>query len=327
MVSNNTAVRTAERTAVVPGQRVSVRVPATSANLGPGFDSLGLAVSLYDTVSVETTDDGVFHAEISGEGAANLPTDESHLIIRTIQDTLGRAGYRAEGLRLQAENVIPHGRGLGSSAAAIVSAVLLANSLLPVAARLSAQEVLQLCSAQEGHPDNVAPALAGKLAISWETAGSFFSTAVDVASEIVPVVAIPSYELSTETARNLLPVSVPHHIAAANAGRAALLVQALTRDPELLLAATVDELHQSHRAPAMAPSAALLQSLRASGFAAVVSGAGPTVMTLAAGSAQADEVERHIAATLESSQMPDGWRVLKLTVDTDGAKVEVHRRK
>ncbi|EMY33295.1 homoserine kinase [Arthrobacter crystallopoietes BAB-32] len=319
-------MRTSERTAIAAGQRVSVRVPATSANLGPGFDSLGLAVTLYDHVQVESTDDGVFSAEVAGEGSAELPRDGSHLILATIRDTLGRVGYESTGLRLQAENVIPHGRGLGSSAAAIVSAVLLANALLPAGDRLSDQEVLQLCSAQEGHPDNVAPALAGRLAISWETGGSFFSTAVDVHPDIVPIVAIPSYELSTETARNLLPVSVPHHVAAANAGRAALLVQALTRDPALLLPATVDALHQSHRAPAMAPSADLMQALRANGFASVVSGAGPTVMTLADGRRQADQVLEQIHSTVSASAMPDGWRVLELAVDTDGAKVEVHRR-
>ncbi|NKX49840.1 homoserine kinase, partial [Arthrobacter deserti] len=168
---------------------------------------------------------------------------------------------------------------------------------------------------------------AGRLAISWEEDGSFRSTAVDIDPQIVPVVAIPAYELSTELARNLLPGSVPHAAAAANSGRAALLVQALTRDPSLLLPGTVDALHQSQRAPAMLPSADLIRTLRAAGYAAVVSGAGPTVMTLAAGPAQADAVEALISKHLESSDLPDGWRVLRLTVDTEGAKVIVHPRK
>ncbi|MFD1211222.1 homoserine kinase [Arthrobacter sp. GCM10027362] len=319
-------MRILERTAVKAGQRVSVQVPATSANLGPGFDSLGLAVGLYDTVSVETTEDGIFRAQVTGEGASALPTDESHLIIRTLRETLESAGFSAAGLRLRAENVIPHGRGLGSSAAAIVSAVLAANALLPAEARLDAAQILQRCSELEGHPDNVAPALAGRLAISWEEDGTFFSTAVDIDPEVVPVVAIPAYELSTETARNLLPDMVSHSAAAANSGRAALLVQALTRDPSLLLPGTVDALHQAHRAPAMRPSADLIQALRAAGFAAVVSGAGPTVMTLAAGAEQADAVEALIADHLKSSDSPDGWRVLRLAVDTEGARVRVHPR-
>jgi len=173
-------LRILERTVVKAGQRVSVQVPATSANLGPGFDSLGLALGLYDTVTLETTDDGVFRAHVVGEGSSVLPTDESHLIIRTVRETLESAGFSAPGLRLRAENVIPHGRGLGSSAAAIVSAVLAANALLPAEARLSAAQVLQRCSELEGHPDNVAPALAGRLAISWEEDGAFCSTAVDI---------------------------------------------------------------------------------------------------------------------------------------------------
>ncbi|MFT4468447.1 homoserine kinase [Arthrobacter sulfonylureivorans] len=311
---------------IAPGQRVTVRVPATSANLGPGFDSLGLALAFYDTVTVESTDDGVFHASVAGEGAANLPSDESHLIIRTLRSTLRQAGYDAGGLRLEAENLIPHGRGMGSSAAAVVSAVLLANALLPEQDRLDAGKILQICSTLEGHPDNVAPALSGQLAISWEEAGVFYSTRVPICQGIVPVVAIPSYELSTETARNLLPATVPHHVAAANSGRAALLVHALTRDPSLLRAGTEEWLHQRHRAPAMEPSAALIESLRGQGHAAVVSGAGPTVMTLAADEAEAVQVQRAIAAHLDQHDMPEGWRVLKLAVDTDGAKVEVHPR-
>jgi homoserine kinase len=315
-----------ERTVVEAGQCVSVRVPATSANLGPGFDSLGLALGLYDMVTVQTTADGIYRAQVAGEGASALPTDESHLIIRTVRETLESAGFSAAGLRLRAENVIPHGRGLGSSAAAIVSAVLAANALLPAEARLSDAQILQRCSDLEGHPDNVAPALAGRLAISWEDSGTFFSTAVDIDPGIVPVVAVPAYELSTELARNLLPVSVPHAAAAANSGRAALLVQALTRDPALLLPGTVDALHQAHRAPAMQPSADLIGALRAAGYAAVVSGAGPTVMTLAADQEQAGAVEELVARHLESSDMPDGWRVLRLAVDTEGAKVKVHPR-
>ena len=143
---------------IAPGQRITVRVPATSANLGPGFDSLGLALAFHDTVTVESTDDGVFQASVRGEGAANLPTDESHLWSAPCAARCAEAGYDAGGLRLEAENLIPHGRGMGSSAAAVVSAVLLADALLPEQARLGAGRILQIWSALEGHPDNVAPA-------------------------------------------------------------------------------------------------------------------------------------------------------------------------
>ena len=310
---------------VAAGQDLSVRVPATSANLGPGFDSLGLAVTLYDTVRVRTTDSDGIRVRVAGEGAAVLPTDETHLVARTIVDTIRRAGYAAGGFELECENVIPHGRGLGSSASAIVSGVLAGNALLPPSARLDAAGLLHACSALEGHPDNVAPALAGALAVSWEQEGIFRSVRAEVHPDIIPVAAVPATELSTESARGLLPAMVPHRDAAANSGRAALLMQALTADPSLLSEGTEDFLHQGYRAPAMAPSAQLITALRAAGFAAVVSGAGPTVMTLAAGAEQADAAEAFLAAHL-SGENSGNWRVLRLGVDRDGARVVLHHR-
>lgn len=310
---------------VAAGQDLTVRVPATSANLGPGFDSLGLAVTLYDTVRVRTTDSDGIRVRVAGEGAAVLPTDETHLVARTIVDTIRRAGYAAGGFELECENVIPHGRGLGSSASAIVSGVLAGNALLPPSARLDAAGLLHACSALEGHPDNVAPALAGALAVSWEQEGVFRSVRAEVHPDIIPVAAVPATELSTESARGLLPAMVPHRDAAANSGRAALLMQALTADPSLLSEGTEDFLHQGYRAPAMAPSAQLITALRAAGFAAVVSGAGPTVMTLAAGAEQADAAEAFLAAHL-SGENSGNWRVLRLGVDRDGARVVLHQR-
>ncbi|WP_442860736.1 homoserine kinase [Arthrobacter sp. zg-Y750] len=311
---------------VTPGQDISVRVPATSANLGPGFDSLGLALDLHDTVRVRTVEEEGILVEVAGEGAGNVPLDSSHLVVRALLSTLAAAGYTAPGLHLSAANAIPHGRGLGSSASAIVSGVLAANTLLPAEARLDAAGLLHACSALEGHPDNVAPALAGDLAISWETGGRFRSARASVHPDVVPVAAIPATELSTASARGLLPASVPHRTAAANSGRAALLVHALTHDPSLLLEGTRDELHQSFRAPAMLPSAELMASLRAAGFAAVISGAGPTVLCLAAGVAEAREAEGLITEHLLAAGSREKWRVLSLGVQRDGARVEVHQR-
>ncbi|NUP73879.1 MAG: homoserine kinase [Sinomonas sp.] len=322
---------------VAAGQRITVRVPATSANLGPGYDSLGLALSLHDTVSVETTDDDELAFAMSGEGADTLPRDASHLVVRTIDAALERLGYRRAGLRLTAINVSPHGRGLGSSASATVAAVLAARELVGPADRPDRQWVLQLCSEIEGHPDNVAPAIFGSLALSWQDGDAFRTAIARVHEDVVPIVAIPDYELSTELARSLLPSSVPHHAAAANSGRAALLVHALTQEPSLLVPATEDYLHQSYRASAMRPSAALIRKLRAEGHAAVVSGAGPTVLALAAGAAEADEVQAAVerfAQGRHSSGRPDAyptegataWRVMRLSVDAEGAKVEVHSR-
>ena len=319
---------TAPTTVVLPlieaGQRVTVRVPATSANLGPGYDSLGLALALHDTLTVESLETNELLFELSGEGAESLPRDASHLVVRAMEAAFSRLGYRQGGLRITATNVNPHGRGLGSSASAVVAAVSAANAMVPTAVQRGRDWILQLTSEMEGHPDNVAPAIFGGLALSWQDSDQYRSTCATVVESVIPIVAVPDFELSTEAARALLPASVGHHAAAMNSGRAALLIHALTHKPEFLLAGTEDYLHQSYRAEAMRPSAALIRALRSAGHAAVVSGAGPTVLVLANGEAEAAE----ILALIESfTNTPGiGWRVLKLAVDVEGAKVDLHRR-
>ncbi|MGJ3188693.1 homoserine kinase [Paenarthrobacter nitroguajacolicus] len=315
-----------DRALVAAGQRLTVKVPGTSANLGPGYDSLGLALSIYDTLTVETLSTGELEFELSGEGADTLPRDASHLVVRAIDLALDRLGFQRSGLRITADNVNPHGRGLGSSASAVVAAVTAANALVPAESQQNRDWILQLTSEMEGHPDNVAPAIFGGLALSWQDSEQYSSTHADVAPTVIPVVAVPDYELSTETARGLLPASVGHHAAAMNSGRAALLIHALTAQPEFLLPGTEDYLHQSYRAQAMRPSADLIAALRTAGHAAVVSGAGPTVMVLANGEGEAAAVVDFIEA-FTSSNTPDvGWRVMTLAVDVQGARVEVHRR-
>jgi homoserine kinase len=316
----------ADSPAVPAGQLVTVRVPATSANLGPGYDSLGLALSLHDTLTVETLDNGELQFELSGEGAESLPRDASHLVVKAITHALERLGFRHQGLRITAENINPHGRGLGSSASAVVAAVTAANALVPEASRRGKDWILQLTSEMEGHPDNVAPAIFGGLALSWQDSDQYSSTRAEVAESVVPVVAVPDFELSTEAARALLPASVGHHAAAMNSGRAALLIHALTTKPEFLLPGTEDYLHQSYRAQAMAPSAELIAALRRAGHAAVVSGAGPTVLVLASSDAEAAMVVDFIGAHTARDTPEVGWRVMKLAVDVEGAKVEVHRQ-
>ncbi|AXJ11381.1 homoserine kinase [Arthrobacter sp. PM3] len=312
--------------AVPAGQVVTVRVPATSANLGPGYDSLGLALTLHDTLTVETLTSGELEFELSGEGAESLPRDATHLVVKALTEALHRLGYRHEGLRITADNVNPHGRGLGSSASAVVAAVSAANALVPAESRRGREWILQLTSEMEGHPDNVAPAIFGGLALSWQDSDQYSSTCATVAPSVIPVVAVPDYELSTEAARALLPASVGHHAAAMNSGRAALLIHALTANPEFLLAGTEDYLHQSYRAEAMRPSAGLIAALRRAGHAAVVSGAGPTVLVLANGEAEAAGIVDFIGTYTAANTPEVGWRVLKLAVDVEGAKVEVHRR-
>ncbi len=312
--------------AVPAGLQVTVRVPATSANLGPGYDSLGLALSLHDTLTVETLAGGGLEFELSGEGAETLPRDANHLVVRAITEALHRLGFRHEGLRITAENVNPHGRGLGSSASAVVAAVTAANALVPEVSRRGKDWILQLTSEMEGHPDNVAPAIFGGLALSWQDSDQYSSTCATVARSVIPVVAVPDFELSTEAARALLPASVGHHAAAMNSGRAALLIHALTQDPQFLLAGTEDYLHQSYRAEAMRPSSDLIAALRRAGHAAVVSGAGPTVLVLANGEAEARTIVDFIDSFTAANTPEVGWRVMKLAVDLEGAKVEVHRR-
>ena len=311
---------------IEPGQRVTVRVPGTTANLGPGYDSLGLALALHDTLTVESLESEELLFDLRGEGADTLPRDASHLVIRAMEAAFERLGFRHGGLKVTADNVNPHGRGLGSSASAVVAAVSAANALVPEASRRGKDWILQLTSELEGHPDNVAPAIFGGLALSWQDSDQYSSTSVTVFETVVPVVAVPDFELSTEAARALLPASVGHHAAAMNAGRAALLIHALTSKPQFLLAGTEDYLHQSYRAEAMRPSAALISALRAAGHAAVVSGAGPTVLVLADGQAEAAAVVGFIEEFTAANTPDIGWRVLKLAVDVEGAKVELHRR-
>jgi homoserine kinase len=311
---------------IEPGQRVTVRVPATSANLGPGYDSLGLALALHDTLTVESLDTDELLFELRGEGAETLPRDASHLVIRAMDAAFERLGYRHGGLKVTAENVNPHGRGLGSSASAVVAAVSAANAMVPAGSRRGKDWILQLTSELEGHPDNVAPAIFGGLALSWQDSEQYSSTSATVAGDVIPIVAVPDFELSTEAARALLPASVGHHAAAMNSGRAALLIHALTQEPEFLLPGTEDYLHQSYRAEAMRPSAALIGALRKAGYAAVVSGAGPTVLVLANGEAQAADALAFIKSFTANNTPDVGWRVLKLAVDVEGAKVDLHRR-
>ena len=298
----------------IAGQAVRVRAPATSANLGPGFDCFGMALTLYDDVVVEVAADGL-RIEVAGEGADEVPRGERHLVVRALRAGFAALGEQPPGLTLRCTNCIPHGRGLGSSAAAIVTGLLAARALAARGAEgLDTDALLALATRLEGHPDNVAACLYGGLTLAWLQDGMPAAVRLEPAPEVVPLVFIPTSELSTEHARGLLPATVPHADAAANAGRAALLVAALTRRADLLLAATEDRLHQDYRAPAMPESAALVKRLRTAGIPAVVSGAGPSVLVLAT-SATLSQLREPGGA------IPPGWRELPVEVDASGAAV------
>ena len=306
---------------LAPGTAASVSVPATSANLGPGFDSMGLALELRDEVTL-TVVAGPDVAEVEGEGAATLPRDGAHLILRLAHEHLRDRGFTAPGLHLRAVNRIPHARGLGSSAAAVVAAYAAAESLLPATLRRAPADLLEAATRFEGHPDNVAPALVGGATVSWtrDDVPGPATARLRLHERVVPVVAIPDTELSTHVARGVLPAEVPHAVAAAQAGRAALLVHALAEDPALLLAATRDWLHQEPRAVAMPASAALVAGLRERGHAAVVSGAGPTVLALCDGVQAAEHAAE--AARALTADGAAAWRVLVPCVAVDGVRVE-----
>jgi homoserine kinase len=295
---------------------VRVRVPATSANLGPGFDALGLALGLRDDVEVgldeEMAGSGL-SIEVSGEGEDTVGRGADHLIARTFRSAYTLMGGSPPGLWIRCVNRIPHARGRGSSSAATIAGILAARALHPDGKAFTDDDVLALATRVEGHPDNVAPCLAGGLTIAWQTRAGPRLTRLDVAPSVRPVAFVPDTRLATERARGLLPETVPHADAAANAGRAALLVAALTAAPELLLDATEDRLHQSYRAPAMPESVELVARMRARGVAAVVSGAGPTVLALTFRDGEVDSIAAEVGTS---------WHIHPLDVAPHGADVQ-----
>lgn len=365
---------------------VRVRVPATSANLGPGYDALGLALALHDQVEARVTPSGV-SISVWGEGAELADAGERHLVVFAMRAAFDELGVgQPPGIELRCVNGIPQGRGLGSSAAAISAGILAARAL--AGAPTGPQDALQLANALEGHPDNVAPCLYGGLTVAWlsigdpaadgiaggglagggpvsggqlagsatggavagggavdwpvaggsviagplatgSVGGSMVARAVRLAPlpELKPVVMVAPEPVPTEVARGLLPGEVAHADAVANAGRAALLVAALTGGgsgsagwegtarPEALLAATEDRLHQDYRAPAMPATADLISRLRAAGVPAVVSGAGPSVLAFAGAD---DDLGK-----LDSISRGTGidWRISRLDIEQQGASV------
>ncbi|RWZ46588.1 homoserine kinase [Labedella phragmitis] len=299
------------------GRRVAVRVPATTANLGPGFDTLGLALSVYDELTVEAVERPGVRVYVEGVGAGEVPTDESNLVASSLLHALSALAVEAPGLELHARNTIPHGRGLGSSGAAVVAGIMAAKGLVEGVVDVDDETLLRLATEIEGHPDNVAPALFGGLAIAWTTVAGPAQKTLLVHRGVSPLILVPETTLSTKVARSLQPEHVPHEDAVFNVSRSALLVAALTQSPELLFAATEDKLHQSYRASAMPETAQVVALLREHGLPAVVSGAGPSVLVLANGAG-----ERLEAADLIARHAGVHWTPLMLAVDVKGATVE-----
>lgn len=279
-------------------QPIQVQVPASTANLGPGFDCLGLALNMHDRYMAQVMDEVGVDIDVTGEGADNVPTTEKNLIIKAMYKGFDFLGGRPRGIALRQLNVIPHGRGLGSSAAAIVGGLALARGLvLGGNERMSNDEMLTIANEMEGHPDNVSAAIFGSANLSWQESQRGHVIAQSLNFEVDPRIGalafVPATEFSTSKARKMLPETIPHSDAVKNSSNVAVLVQALQHRPDLLLGATEDYLHQSYRQDAMPLSYALMTKLRKAGVAAFISGAGPTVMVLhTGGDSEAAELAR-----------------------------------
>jgi homoserine kinase len=293
-----------------------IRVPATSANLGPGFDSFGLALSLHDEVVVRVGEDGL-DLDVAGEGADELRRDDRHLVVKSMNRAFDALGGRPRGIAVRCLNRIPQGRGVGSSAAAIVAGLAAAKAVTVGGDdRLDAERTLALATELEGHPDNVAAALLGGFSVAWVDGDGVHAFSQPTSAQVTAVLFVPPTQLRTSKARRALPEQIPHADATANTARAAALVEALTRRPGLLLPATEDFLHQEYRREVMPRTMTLVDRLRVAGVAAVVSGAGPSVLALC------DEVTATaLTAGTFSVSAPRGWQVLQLAPDAHGAQV------
>lgn len=290
---------------------VRVRVPATSANLGPGFDVLGMAVTLYDDVVVRAVA-GPTRTVVTGEGEGTVADGEDHLLVRAVRAGLEELGAPQVGLEVTAHNAIPHGRGLGSSAGAVVAGLAAARALVNEPEAMPEESLLALATEFEGHPDNAAPAVYGGARIAWTgPEGAVRSEPVRVAPGLRVSALVPQTVLPTSVARSVLPPRVDRADAVFNAARVGLLVLALQGRTDLLLEATDDRLHQDYRREVLRESHALMARLREVGLPAVISGAGPTVLVLA-----------ELAAPLREALRQDGWRCHVLAVDPEGVRAE-----
>jgi len=288
-----------------------VRVPATSANLGPGYDSFGLALSLHDEIVVRVGEDGL-DLDVAGEGADKVRKDSRNLVIKAMNTAFDRMGGRPRGLEVRCLNRIPHGRGLGSSSAAIVGGLAAARALTVGGDdRFDDERLLAVATEMEGHPDNVAATVHGGFTVAWTDGGEVGVLRSNPNPELLPVAFIPATELRTTKARKALPDVVPHGDAALNSARAALLGRAITDRPDLLMVATEDFLHQEYRRTVMPRTLALVDELRAAGVPAVVSGAGPTVLALTNRTTAPDLI----------AQTRRGWQIVELEADRQGVEI------
>ena len=291
---------------------VRVLVPASSANLGPGFDSAGLALGVYDELIAMITDDEGVLVEVAGEGSDDVPRDERHLVVQAMQRAFDALGARPPGFVLRCRNAIPHGRGLGSSAAAIIGGMVLARAMVTEPA-MTDEDLLSLATEMESHPDNLAAALRGGFTVAWlSESGVPGSVRMDPHSDLRAVLAIPTTAVPTSEARQVLPDNVAYSDAVHNVSRAALLVHAMTQEPGLMWEAMSDQMHQHARVGVYPESVALVDALRAAGIAAAISGAGPSVIVVTDRPGDVDQIR---AAAAKAGE----WVVHDLPISGHGA--------
>jgi len=293
-----------------------VVVPASSANLGPGFDSIGLALAVHDELIAMVTSDVGIKVDVEGEGFGEVPLDETNLVVRAMNRGFEEMSATPAGFILKCRNAIPHGRGLGSSASAVIGGLAMSRALVEGGDKLlSDQHLLNIALEFENHPDNLSAALYGGFNVAWlhneDTAGA---VQPQVHPDVVPVVLIPPHELATTKARGILPQQVDRSAACHNLSRTGLLVYAISHDPKFLLEATSDRLHQDARADIYPETSAIISRLRGRNIAAMASGAGPAVLVL---------VDRNHAQELEAAltAVPREWTRIAVPIDFEGVRV------
>ncbi|MEX0833961.1 MAG: homoserine kinase [Actinomycetota bacterium] len=285
--------------------RLKAAVSATVANLGPGFDCLGMALDLKNEITVDV--DAEPSVEIEGEGEGELPRDASNLIFRAMSYLAREAGGSLPAFSLSCVNRIPLERGLGSSSSAVVAGLALADRMLGT--NLSPDRLLEVAVDIEGHADNVAAALRGGLQLAYLSSDGWRAEALQLSPDLRPVVCVPLNErMPTQEARRVLPVQVAREDASFNSGRTALLVVALAGRTELLSEALEDRLHQPVRLPLVPSSRALFEDLREAGVPVCVAGAGPSLLAF-------ESDDRKVP------ELGPGWEVLRVKPDPAGVKV------
>ena len=294
---------------------IKIQVPATSANLGSGFDSLGIALTLYNQIWMEEADT----VDISSKDDVLVPTDETNLIYWAAKRLYEQCGVKLPGLKIVQLNNIPMARGLGSSSACIVAGILGANRLL--GSPLSRHELVDLAAEIEGHPDNTTPALEGGLVASAIEAGKVYNVSVPVSEKIRFVLFIPPFELKTEMARSVLPQQYSRTDAVYNLSRSALMTASLFSGKlENLRVAVQDRIHQPYRSHLIEHLDDVFRmSYELGSLGTYISGAGPTIISFVAAD-EAESFSSQAAIHLKQKEI-SGWKIETLAADPEGAKI------